>query len=71
MSSREKVERIPTFRGLTFFRGDDSISQLDCRKFFRLDIFPPSGDPAYMLFSEIAGKVPSPCYDILNFVRYS
>ena len=24
-----KVERIPTIRGLTFFRGDNSINQLD------------------------------------------
>ena len=41
-----KVEHIPTIRGSTFFHGDNSISQLDCEKFFRLDIFPPSGDPA-------------------------
>ena len=41
-----KVERIPTTRGSTFFRGDNSINQLDCRKFFRLYIVPPSGDPA-------------------------
>ena len=36
-----KIERIPTTRGSTFFRDDNSISQLDCRKFFRLEIFPP------------------------------
>ena len=36
-----KVERVPTIRGSTFFRRDDSISQFDCWKFFRLDIFPP------------------------------
>ena len=41
-----KVERIPTIRGSTFFRGDNAISQSDCRKFFRRNIFPPSGDPA-------------------------
>ena len=41
-----KIGRIPTIRGSTFFHGDNSISQLDCRKIFRLDIFPPSGDPA-------------------------
>ena len=34
-----KVERIPTVRGSTFLR-NISISQLDCREFFRLDIFP-------------------------------
>ena len=47
---------IPTIRGLTFFRGDNSISQLDCRKLFRLDIFPPSGDPAL-------------CYSVLGTSR--
>ena len=40
-----KAERIPTIRDSTFFRGDDSVSQLDCWK------FPPSGDPALGRFS--------------------
>ena len=31
-----KVERIPTIRGSTFVRRDNSISQLDCRKFLAL-----------------------------------
>ena len=40
------LSRGPTIRGSTSFRGDSSISQLDGRKFFRLDILLPSGDPA-------------------------
>ena len=31
--------------GSTIFCGDNSISQSNSWKFFRLDIFPPSGDP--------------------------
>ena len=51
--SCEKVERI-RIRDSTFFRGDNLIFQLDCRKFFHLNIFPPSGDPGKFLYQVIA-----------------
>ena len=61
-----KVEHIPTIRGSTFFRGDNSIGQSDCRKPFRLDIFPPSGDPA--LWSEARRSLH---FALMEIGRYS
>ena len=48
-----KVECIPTICGSTFFRGDNSISQGDCQKFFRFDIFPLGGDRALVAMQDV------------------